>query len=190
MYFSTFVFANESCFFLCRVLSFIFYWFGMVRGKLTIPERWQAVGMHSGGFSHATDCPRAVRPRKTTPREDRLISRRAWQRPFSTAGALHGNLVFGGHISTHCNQTPPPSGNASTTTHKMSSWHYVITILDLTGHMIIWGILFAHGDGSTGLMKVVFYYALPTVVPGFGTNETLHFRTSICWAQLLLGVGV
>jgi hypothetical protein len=41
-----------SWFFLCRVLSFIFYWFGMVRRQLTIPERWQAVGMHSGGFSH------------------------------------------------------------------------------------------------------------------------------------------
>jgi hypothetical protein len=46
------VFAKESWFFLCRVLSFIFYWFGMVRRKLTIPERWQAVGMHNGGFSH------------------------------------------------------------------------------------------------------------------------------------------
>ena len=29
-------------------------------------------------------------------------------------------------------------------------------MLDLTGHMIIWGGLFAHGDGSTGLMIVVF----------------------------------
>jgi hypothetical protein len=37
---------------MCRVLSFIFYWFGMVRRKLTIPERWQAVGMHNCGFSH------------------------------------------------------------------------------------------------------------------------------------------
>jgi transposase len=126
VYFSTFVVANESWFFVCRVLSFIFYWFGMVRRKLTIPERWQAVGMHYGGFSHrrvadhfrvnhsiivrlmqrfrqtgnATDRPRAGRPRKTTPREDRLISRRARQRPFSTAGALRGNLAFGGHIST------------------------------------------------------------------------------------------
>jgi hypothetical protein len=36
-------------------------------------------------------------------------------------------------------------------------------MLDLTGHMIIWGELFAHGEGSTGLMKVVFCYALPTV---------------------------
>ena len=45
VYFSTFVIANESYFFLCRVLSFIFYWFGMVRRKLTIPERWQAVGI-------------------------------------------------------------------------------------------------------------------------------------------------
>jgi transposase len=24
----------------------------MMRRKLTIPERWQAVGMHSGSFSH------------------------------------------------------------------------------------------------------------------------------------------
>jgi hypothetical protein len=40
--------------------------------------------------------------------------------------------------------------------------------------MIIWGGLFAHGDGSTGLMKMVFCYALPTVVQGFGANETLH----------------
>jgi len=36
---------------------------------------------------NVTDRPRADRPRKTTPREDRLISRRAQQRPFSTAGA-------------------------------------------------------------------------------------------------------
>jgi transposase len=126
VYFSTFVFANESWFFLCRVLSFIFYWFGMVRRNLTIPERWQAVGMHNGGLSHrrvadhfrvnhsiivrlmqrfrqtgnVTDRPRAGRPRKKTPREDRLISRRARQRPFSTTGALRGSLAFEGHIST------------------------------------------------------------------------------------------
>jgi transposase len=135
-------------FFLCRVLSFIFYLFGMVRRKLTIPERWQAVGRHSGGFNHrrvadhfrvnhsiivrlmqrfrqtgnVTDRPRAGRPRKTTPREDRLISRRARQRPFSTAGALRGNLAFGGHISTRTViRWPPPSGNASTTTHETST---------------------------------------------------------------------
>jgi hypothetical protein len=101
--------------------------------------------MHNGGFSHwrvadhfrvnhsiivrlrrrfrqtgnVTD--RAGRPRKATLREDWLISRQARQRPFSTAGGLRGNLAFGGHISTHCNQTPPPSGNASTTTHKTST---------------------------------------------------------------------
>ena len=61
---------------------------------------------------------------------------------------------------------------------------------DLTGHMIILGGLFAHGDGSTGLIEVVFCYALPTVVHGLGANETLHFRTTTFWAQLLLGVGV
>ena len=51
-------------------------------------------------------------------------------------------------------------------------------MLDLTGYMIIWGRLFTHGDGTTGLMKVVFCYALPAVVQGFGANETLHFRTT------------
>jgi hypothetical protein len=82
---------TKADFFVCRVLSFIFYWFGMVRRKLTIPERWQAAGMHNGGFSHrrvadhfrvnnsiivrlmqrfrqtgnVTDRPRAGRPRKT-----------------------------------------------------------------------------------------------------------------------------
>jgi transposase len=77
----------------------------MVRRKLTIPERWQAVGMHIGGFSHrrvadhfrvnhsiivrlmqcfrqtgnVTDRPRAGRPRKMMPRVDWLISRRVLQ---------------------------------------------------------------------------------------------------------------
>jgi hypothetical protein len=49
---------------------------------------------------NVTDRPRAGKHRKTTPREDRLISRRARQRPFSTNGALRGNLAFGSHIST------------------------------------------------------------------------------------------
>jgi hypothetical protein len=70
---------------------------------------------------NVTDRPRAGRPRKTTPREDRVISRRTRQRPFSTAGALHGNLAFGGHNSKYTNQTPPSSGNASATTHTTST---------------------------------------------------------------------
>ena len=32
-------FFERKLFFLCRVLSFIFYWFGMVQRKLTIPEK-------------------------------------------------------------------------------------------------------------------------------------------------------
>ena len=62
-------------------------------------------------------------------------------------------------------------------------------MLDLTGHMIIWGGLFAHGDGSSGLMKVVFCYALPTVVQRFGANETLHFRTTTFLGTTVFGVG-
>ena len=33
-------------------------------------------------------------------------------------------------------------------------------------------------------------YALSTVMQGFGANETLLFRTTTFWAELLLGVGV
>jgi hypothetical protein len=47
-----------------------------------------------------------------------------------------------------------------------------------------------HLSGTTGLMKVVFCYALPMVVQGFDANETLHFSTTTFWGQLLLGVGM
>jgi hypothetical protein len=42
---------------------------------------------------------------------------------------------------------------------------------------------------SLSLMEV-FNIALKCRVLGFGANETLHFRTTTFWAQLLLGVGV
>jgi hypothetical protein len=45
-------------------------------------------------WNNVTDRPRAGRPRKTTPREDRLMSRRARQRPFSTAGVLHQTCIL------------------------------------------------------------------------------------------------
>ena len=95
-----------------------------------------------------------------------------------------GNLVFGSHISTR-------TVIRRLHHHQGMRARRLITRPQLTlRHMIIWGGLLAHGDGSTGLMKVVFSYALPTVVQGFGANETLHFRTTTFWAQLLLGWGV
>ena len=187
----------------------------MVRRKLTIPERWQAVGMHNGGFSHrrvadhfrvnhsiivrlmqrfrqtgnATDRSRAGRPHKTTPREDRLISRRARQRPFSTAGALRGNLAFGGHISTrtvirrlhHQGMRARRSIKRSQLTlrhrHARFDWsHDYLGWTIRTWRRVHWS------DESR--------YALPTVVQGFGANGALHFRTTTFWAQLHLGVGV
>ena len=189
----------------------------MVRRKLTIPERWQAVGMHNGGFSHrrvanhfrvnhsiivrlmqrfrqtgdVTDRPRAGRPRKTTPREDPLISRRTRQRSFSTAGAFRGNLALGGHISTrivirrlHHQGMParrPIKRPQSTLRHRHARFDWSHDHLEWTirtWRRVHWS------DESR------FCYALPTVVQGFGANETLHFRTTTCWAQLLLEVGV
>ena len=169
----------------------------MVRRKLTIPERWQAVGMHNGGFSHirvaehfrvnhsiivrlmqrflqtgnVTDRPRAGRPRKTTPREDRLISRRARQRSFSTAGAHHQGM----------RARRPIKRPQLTLRHRHArfDWSH-----DHLGWIIgIWRRVHWSYESR-------FLYALPSVVQGFGANETLHFRTTTCWAQLLLEVGV
>ena len=59
-------------------------------------------------------------------------------------------------------------------------------MLDLTGLMIIWDGLFAHGDGFTGLVKVVFCYALPTVVQGLAPTKHFisgqpHFGHNCLW---------
>ena len=106
---------------------------------------------------NVTDRPRAGRPRKTTPREDRLISRRARQRPFRTAGALRGNLAFGGHINTRTvirrlhhqgmRARRPIKRPQLTLRHRHGRFDW--------SHDHLGGI-FAHGDGSTRLMKVVF----------------------------------
>jgi transposase len=185
-----------------------------VRQKLAIPERWQAVGMHNSGFSHrreadhfrvnhsiivrlmqrfrqtgdVTDRPRAGRPRKTTPREDWLISRRARQQPFSTAGALRGNLAFGGHISTHTvirrlhhqgmRARRPIKRPQLTLRHRHARFDWSHDHLEWTirtWRRVHWS------DESRFLLR-------PT--NGRGANETLHFRTTTFWAQLLLGMGV
>jgi hypothetical protein len=52
-----------------------------------------------------------------------------------------------------------------------------------------WRLITVRGDGSTGLMKVVFCYALPTVVQGFGANETLHFRNNHILGTTAFGDG-
>jgi hypothetical protein len=67
-----------------------------LKPPLCMPTACHLSGMVNFRRTIPNQCPRAGRSRKTTPREDRLISRRARQRPFSTAG----NLAFGGHIST------------------------------------------------------------------------------------------
>ena len=208
VYFSTFVFANESWFYLGRVLSFIFYWFDMVRRKLIIPDRWQTVGMHNGGFNHrrvadhfrvnhsiivrlmqryrqtgnVTDRPRAGRPRKTTPIEDRLISRRARQRPFSTAGALRGNLAFGSHISTRTvirlRARRPIKRPQLTLRHRHARFDWSHDHLGWTirtWRRVHWS------DESRVLLR-----------PTDGRARVwgqLHFRTTPFWAQLLLGWG-
>ena len=133
----------------------------MVRRILTIPERWQAVGMHNGGFRH-----RRVADHF---RVNHSIIVRLMQRFRQT-----GNVT-----------DRPRTGRPRNTTLREDRQTGAVTAVQYS-----WGGLFAHGDGSTGLMKVVFCYALLTVVQGFGANETLHFRTTTFWAQLLLGVGV
>lgn len=97
----------------------------MARRKLTAGERWQAVGMANAGMStrdvgnhfnvnhtvivrllqrqrqtgNVDDRPRTGRPRVTTPREDRLLVRRARASPFTPAPLLNRHWPPGGHVS-------------------------------------------------------------------------------------------
>ena len=105
----------------------------MVRRKLTITERWHAVGMHmsQAGFSswrmagqmgvhhseisHLMQClqatgmvyerPRSCRSSKTTPREQRLIARCASRIHFATSAHIRDELNFGGHVSVRTANT-------------------------------------------------------------------------------------
>jgi transposase len=209
--------CERKLIFLCTVLNFIFSWLCMVRRKVIIPERWQAVGIQSGGFSHrrvadhfrvnhsiivrlmqrfrqtgnVTGRPRAGRPRKATPREDRRISVWAQQRPFSAAGALRGNLAFRGHISTRTvlrglhhqgmRARRPIQRPQMTLRHRHARFD---SSHDHLGWTIRTWRRVHRSDESRFLLR-------PTeVVQGFGANETLHLRTTTFWAQLLLGVGV
>ena len=97
----------------------------MARRKLSIATRWQVVGMANTGLScrriavhfgvnhtviirlvqryrqtgSVEDRPRAGRPRKTTPREDRNLSRQARLKPFSSADQLRRLWSIGGRVS-------------------------------------------------------------------------------------------
>ena len=168
--------------------------------------------MHIGGFSHrrvadhfsvnhsiivrlmqrfrqtgnVTDRPR--RPRKTTPREDRLISRRARQRPFSTAGALRGNLAFGGHISTctviRCLHHQGMLGRRSMKRPQLTLRHRHARF-DWSHDHLVWTIRTwtrVHwSDESCFLLR-------PT--DGRARVWRQRNRTTTFWAQLLLGVVV
>jgi transposase len=97
----------------------------MVRRILTLAERWQTVSMSQAGFSNrrvagkmgvyhsvidlllqgqqATgmidEYPQSGSPRKTTPREDRLIACCARRNRFASSDRIRGGLNFGGHVS-------------------------------------------------------------------------------------------
>ena len=119
----------------------------MVRRKLTITERWHAVGMHmsQAGFSsrrmagqmgvhhseisHLMQClqatgmvyerPRSCRSSKTTPREQRLIARCASRIHFATSAHIRDELNFGGHVSVRTvNKRPQLSLR-----HRQARWN-------------------------------------------------------------------
>ena len=97
----------------------------MVRRKLSIAERWQAIGIKNAvminrqiaanfGLNNSVisrlvarhrqtgsieERRRSGRPRKTTPREDLFLACQARLHPFSTAGQLRGMWPSGGPIS-------------------------------------------------------------------------------------------
>jgi transposase len=173
--------------------------------------------MHNGGFSHRrvaghfrvnhsiivrlmqrfrqteniTDRLRAGRPRKTTPREDQLISRRARQRPFNTAGAPRGSLAFGGHISTRTvirrlhhqgmRVRRPIKRPQLTLRHRHArfDWsHDHLRWTIRTWRRVRWS------DESSFLLRPTDGRAR------VWRQRNTSFQTTTFWAQLLLGVGV
>ena len=159
----------------------------MVRRKLTIPERWQAVGMHNGGLSHR----RVADHFRVNHSIIVRLMQRFRQTVNVTAGALRGKLAFGGHISTRTvirrlhhqgmRARRPIKRPQLTLRHRHARFDWSHDHLGWTirtWRRVHWS------DESRFLLP------LPTVVQGFGANEILHFRTTTFWAQLLFGVGV
>ena len=120
-------------------------------------------------------------------RKDRLISRRARQRPFSTAGAPRGNLAFECHISTRTvirrlhhqgmRARRPIKHPELTLRHRHARFDWLHDHLGWTirtWRRVHWS------DESRFLLRPTDGHA----------SETLHFRTTTFWTQLLLGVGV
>jgi len=92
----------------------------MVRRKITLAERWQAVGMSQASFNNrgmagkidrlmqrleatgmVDERPRYSRRRKTAPIEDKLIARCARRNRFPTPVRIRDALNFGGHVSVN-----------------------------------------------------------------------------------------
>lgn len=97
----------------------------MVRRILTLAERWQPLSMSQTSFSNSRvagkmgihhcvidlhmqglkatgmidECPQSGSPRKTTPREDRLIAQCARRNRFVSSDRIGDGLHFGGHVS-------------------------------------------------------------------------------------------
>jgi hypothetical protein len=141
-------------------------------------------------MENVTDRPRASRPHNTALKADRLISRRSRKRPFSSAVALRGNLAFGGHTSTRTairrlhhkgmRARRPIKRPQLTLRHRHArfDWSHV----HLGWNIRTWRRVYWSDENR-------FCWALPTVVQWFGASETLHFKTTTCWAHLLLEVG-
>jgi IS30 family transposase len=118
----------------------------MARCKLTIAERWQAIRMSNTGMSsrniavqfnvnhtvigrliqryHQTgtvnDRPRSGRPRLTFPREDRLLTRRTKQSPFTSATKLREHWPPGGRVCVRSHQQTAQCTFTSPKTYQTS----------------------------------------------------------------------
>ena len=133
------------------------------------------------------DRPRSGRPRKTTPKEDRLIARRARRDNFTMAGPIRAGLPFGGHVSVrivirrlnaqHLRARRPIKRPQLTARHRLAR-------LNWSRDHLQWNIRnwrrVHWSDESRFLLRLVF---------GAGGTETPHIAMKTSWAQQPL-VGV
>jgi transposase len=185
----------------------------MARRKLSDAERWQAVGMVSGGMSYrhtaerfnvshsvivrmkqgvnptgsVKERQRTWKPLKTTPREDILLKRVARQQPFNTANRLWSRWIVYGRRSR---RTVNRRLNHAKFRVRRPIKRLLLTIRHKTGRFK-WTRdhlerISGRGRECTGRMKVVLCWILLMAAYAYGDRETHHFYRNILWAKLHL----
>jgi hypothetical protein len=177
--------------------------------KLSDAERWQAVGMVSGGMSYWTiqckqlghcsnearrefnrECKRTPRDMKTSENDStrrKLLKRVARKQPFNTAKTLWSRWIVNRRMSR---QTVNRRLNHAKFRARTPIKRLLLTMRHKTGRLQ-WTRdhierISGRGRECTGRMKVVLCWIMLMAAYAYGDRETHHFYRNILWAKLHL----